>query len=187
MDRRLYTAVTCGNVGALTKLIAFHGHLQIAEKLLEFIAEDIESGNERSRQFTVAKNLQGNIPLHEAAKGGHYKVVNALLENSCDIVSIVNNVGETALFQAAKEGHKQIVVKLVYFLSVDFDKRTSDADGRTPLHVSATKAHYSWKRVYKEGVPVRTPAARSTIEHQKVNPKIPEGSFLTKGSDLFIL
>ncbi|GLJ37654.1 hypothetical protein SUGI_0764960 [Cryptomeria japonica] len=120
-------------------LAAYYGHLQIVVMLLKVICDDIEAGNEESRQFIVAQNLQGETALHEAVKGGHLQIVHVLLQKSSELGEIRNNAGETALFKAAEEGHKDIVEKLFPLISPNYDRRARDE--RTPLHAAVSCEH----------------------------------------------
>ena len=47
--------------------------------------------------------------LHEAAYGGDLELVNTLLEINAEDIDEIDSEGRNALYEAAKEGHLEIV------------------------------------------------------------------------------
>ncbi|KAL2920619.1 E3 ubiquitin-protein ligase XBAT33 [Bienertia sinuspersici] len=79
-----------------------------------------------------------NSPLHFAAAKGHNEIVALLLENGADVNSR-NYCGQTALMQACRYGHWEVVQTLLLFRC-----NVSRADylsGRTALHFAAVNGH----------------------------------------------
>ncbi|GMH09008.1 hypothetical protein Nepgr_010848 [Nepenthes gracilis] len=75
-----------------------------------------------------------NSPLHFAAAKGHNEIVALLLENGAD-VNCRNYCGQTALMQACRYGHWEVVQTLLLFrCSVT---RADYLSGRTALHFAA--------------------------------------------------
>ncbi|GAB2265229.1 E3 ubiquitin-protein ligase xbat33 [Dionaea muscipula] len=75
-----------------------------------------------------------NSPLHFAAAKGHNEIVTLLLENGADVNSR-NYCGQTALMQACRYGHWEVVQTLLLFrCNVT---RADYLSGRTALHFSA--------------------------------------------------
>ncbi|XP_052887423.1 E3 ubiquitin-protein ligase XBAT33-like isoform X1 [Gossypium arboreum] len=79
-----------------------------------------------------------NSPLHFAAAKGHNEIVALLLENGADVNSR-NYCGQTALMQACRYGHWEVVQTLLLFrCNVT---RADYLSGRTALHFSAVNGH----------------------------------------------
>ncbi|GLU21061.1 hypothetical protein SLE2022_372250 [Rubroshorea leprosula] len=79
-----------------------------------------------------------NSPLHFAAAKGHNEIVALLLENGADVNSR-NYCGQTALMQACRYGHWEVVQTLLLFrCNVT---RADYLSGRTALHFSAVHGH----------------------------------------------
>ncbi|CAJ1952682.1 unnamed protein product [Sphenostylis stenocarpa] len=79
-----------------------------------------------------------NSPLHFAASKGHNEIVALLLENGADMNSR-NYCGQTALMQACRYGHWEVVQTLMLYrcnvLKADY------LSGRTALHFAAINGH----------------------------------------------
>lgn len=79
-----------------------------------------------------------NSPLHFAAAKGHNEIVALLLENGADVNS-KNYCGQTALMQACRYGHWEVVQTLLLFrCNVT---RADYLSGRTALHFAAVNGH----------------------------------------------
>ncbi|CAN1264887.1 E3 ubiquitin-protein ligase XBAT33 [Linum perenne] len=79
-----------------------------------------------------------NSPLHFAAAKGHNEIVALLLENGADVNSR-NYCGQTALIQACRYGHWEVVqTLLLYRCNVT---RADYLSGRTALHFAAVNGH----------------------------------------------
>ncbi|KAK6936479.1 Ankyrin repeat [Dillenia turbinata] len=79
-----------------------------------------------------------NSPLHFAASKGHNEIVALLLENGADVNSR-NYCGQTALMQACRYGHWEVVQTLLLFrCNVT---RADYLSGRTALHFAAVNGH----------------------------------------------
>ncbi|KAF5743553.1 E3 ubiquitin-protein ligase XBAT33 [Tripterygium wilfordii] len=79
-----------------------------------------------------------NSPLHFAAAKGHNEIVALLLENGADVNSR-NYCGQTALMQACRYGHWEVVQTLLLFrCNVT---RADYLSGRTGLHFAAVNGH----------------------------------------------
>ncbi|CAA2984451.1 E3 ubiquitin- ligase XBAT33 [Olea europaea subsp. europaea] len=79
-----------------------------------------------------------NSPLHFAAAKGHNEIVGLLLENGADVNSR-NYCGQTALMQACRYGHWEVVQTLLLFrCNVT---RADYLSGRTALHFAAVNGH----------------------------------------------
>ncbi|XP_015878075.1 E3 ubiquitin-protein ligase XBAT33 isoform X1 [Ziziphus jujuba] len=79
-----------------------------------------------------------NSPLHFAAAKGHNEIVTLLLENGADVNSR-NYCGQTALMQACRYGHWEVVQTLLMFrCNVT---RADYLSGRTALHFAAVNGH----------------------------------------------
>ncbi|XP_012283371.1 ankyrin repeat domain-containing protein 39 [Orussus abietinus] len=78
-----------------------------------------------------AEDLAGYTPLHYAARNGHYKICEMLLENGANVNAITRSGRATALHRAAMQGHQDIVKLL---LNAKADPNMRDDDGYTALH-----------------------------------------------------
>ncbi|CAI9762402.1 unnamed protein product [Fraxinus pennsylvanica] len=79
-----------------------------------------------------------NSPLHFAAAKGHNEIVALLLENGADVNSR-NYCGQTAVMQACRYGHWEVVQTLLLFrCNVT---RADYLSGRTALHFAAVNGH----------------------------------------------
>jgi E3 ubiquitin-protein ligase XBAT32/33 len=79
-----------------------------------------------------------NSPLHFAAAKGHNEIVALLLDNGADANSR-NYCGQTALMQACRYGHWEVVqTLLLYKCNVT---RADYLSGRTALHFAAVNGH----------------------------------------------
>lgn len=79
-----------------------------------------------------------NSPLHFAAAKGHTEIVALLLENGADVNSR-NYCGQTALMQACRYGHWEVVQTLLLFRCNV--ARADYLSGRTALHFAAVNGH----------------------------------------------
>ncbi|KAK6926271.1 Ankyrin repeat [Dillenia turbinata] len=79
-----------------------------------------------------------NSPLHFAASKGHNEIVALLLENGADVNSR-NYCGQTALMQACRYGHWEVVQTLLLFRCNVM--RADYLSGRTALHFAAVNGH----------------------------------------------
>uniref|UniRef100_K3XXD7 Uncharacterized protein n=1 Tax=Setaria italica TaxID=4555 RepID=K3XXD7_SETIT len=85
-----------------------------------------------------------NSPLHLAAAKGHHEIAALLLENGAD-VNARNIYGQTALMQACRFGHWEVVQTLLVFRC-----NVSKADSlssRTALHAAAAGGHVKCARL----------------------------------------
>jgi ankyrin repeat protein len=83
-------------------------------------------------------DLQGYTALHHTASRGHIKICQLLLSAQGIKVNAPSNSQQTALSQAARNGHNA-VVKLLLGIGAEFDSQ--DVDSRTPLLWAARNGH----------------------------------------------
>lgn len=85
----------------------------------------------------------GNLssPLHLAASKGHHEIAALLLENGADVNArnIYGQVSETALMQACRSGHWEVVQTLLAFRCNVW--KADGLSGRTALHAAAAGGH----------------------------------------------
>ncbi|XP_054787329.1 E3 ubiquitin-protein ligase XBAT33 isoform X2 [Prosopis cineraria] len=101
-----------------------------------------------------------NSPLHFAAAKGHNEIVALLLDNGADVNSR-NYCGQTALMQACRYGHWEVVQTLMLFRCNVM--RADYLSGRTALHFAAVNGHVRCIRlVVANFVPSTLNEARDT-------------------------
>ncbi|URD81934.1 E3 ubiquitin-protein ligase [Musa troglodytarum] len=118
----------CSASGERLVSAARDGDLVEARMLLEF--------NPGLAKYSTFRGL--NSPLHFAAAKGHNEIVMLLLENGAD-VNLRNYCGQTALMQACRHGHWEVVQTLLIFRSIV--TRADYLSGRTALHFAAIGGH----------------------------------------------
>jgi ankyrin repeat protein len=109
-------------------LNALHGNAPMVADLLRMGAS------------ALAKDRDGNTPLHLGARGGHIEVVKVLLDFSRDLAAVVNAVNkqnETPIHEVAGRGHKDVVETLLFYGA---DPSLKDSRGRTALDVAMGKS-----------------------------------------------
>lgn len=104
------------------------GDLQEAQALLEF--------NPRLAKYSTFGVR--NSPIHFAAAQGHNEIVSLLLESGIE-VNVRNYSGQTALMQACRNGHWEVVQTLILFKANV--NRADYLNGRTALHFAALNGH----------------------------------------------
>lgn len=104
------------------------GDLQEAQALLEF--------NPRLAKYSTFGVR--NSPIHFAAAQGHNEIVSLLLESGIE-VNVRNYSGQTALMQACRNGHWEVVQTLILFKANV--NRPDYLNGRTALHFAAANGH----------------------------------------------
>lgn len=118
-----------------------------------------------------------NSPLHFSAMQGHNEIVTLLLECGVE-VNTRNYCGQTALMQACRYGHWEVVqTLLLYRANVN---RADYLNGRTALHFAAVSGHARCIRLivadYVPSVPhlwntLQQPASRDGMESMKNQPE----------------
>ncbi|XP_020583994.1 probable E3 ubiquitin-protein ligase XBOS33 [Phalaenopsis equestris] len=118
----------CSASGERLVSAARDGDLIEARMLLEF--------NPCLAKYSTFGGL--NSPLHFAAAKGHNDIVTLLLDNGADVNSR-NYCGQTALMQACRHGHWEVVqTLLLYRCNVT---RADYLSGRTALHFTVVDGH----------------------------------------------
>ncbi|PUZ62404.1 hypothetical protein GQ55_4G354800 [Panicum hallii var. hallii] len=85
-----------------------------------------------------------NSPLHLAAAKGHHEIATLLLQNGAD-VNARNIYGQTALMQACRFGHWEVVQTLLVFrCNVS---KVDSLSSRTALHLAAAGGHVKCARL----------------------------------------
>jgi len=127
------------------------GHDNVVTKLLELVTTKKNIGLDSKATNNVQKganklnlnasNEEENTPLHLAAKEGHVKIVDAMLQFAGELTINANNIrGNTPLHLAAIHGHVDVVKKLVEpKFEVDLNNRYRQ--GQTPLHFATIKCY----------------------------------------------
>ena len=105
--------------------VAWHG-LDKAAKLLINAGIDIN----------VQKTVDGNTPLHHAAREGHVETLRAMLQaDPKPDLTVQNKFGSKPLHQAAVHGHPELI-RVLLDAGADIDDTSSQ--GRTPLQLATS-------------------------------------------------
>lgn len=91
-----------------------------------------------------AEDSAGYTALHYAARNGHDRICETLLEHGARVDAKTRSGRATALHRAAAQGHVQVVETL---LDHGADANVKDADGYTPLHRALVGSHVSVCRI----------------------------------------
>lgn len=83
-----------------------------------------------------AGDSAGYTPLHYAARNGHYRVCEILLQHGADVNATTPSIQSTPLHRAAIQGHATTVETL---LRHGANANLRDTDGKTALHRAITK------------------------------------------------
>ena len=166
MDDSVYEAAAKGDIEALKKIPESEFHAQLSPKhntILHIASEfgKIECVNwildfPSSSSLLRCPNLNEDTPLHLAAREGHLKVVEALInaarKPTLDIetgpgphkvmLRMKNKGKDTALHEAVRNGNYE-VVRLLIKEDLDFNYGANDS-GTTPLYMAAERglAHF---------------------------------------------
>ncbi|CAM8889390.1 unnamed protein product [Rhodiola kirilowii] len=118
-----------------------------------------------------------NSPLHFAAAKGHTEIAALLLENGADVNSR-NYCGQTALMQACRYGHWEVVQTLLLFrCNVT---RADYLNGRTALHFAAVHGHVRCVRLV---VSDYVPSAPFEATCEQMNSDLSDGSIVKNKYD----
>ncbi len=118
---------------------ANHGHIPLAQKLLENGAE------------INASDHHGSIPLTTAASSGHLEMVRFLVEAGADIHARIYD-GRKAFNLAVTNGHKRVAE---YLLSVGSDPNEAGSSGYSPLMLAVENNFYDLaKLLIRQGADV---------------------------------
>ena len=130
-SRSLISQTNKNNKTALHFAAIIHETDRQLEKIDEKNCLDIILGERKS--LIGVKSSDKMTALHEAAKSGCSRRVNALLEAGANVHAI-DRFGRTALHIAAQGGHCSVFTSL---LNAGANLKEQDRHGRTPLHLSA--------------------------------------------------
>ncbi|KAL5080980.1 hypothetical protein RYX36_009401 [Vicia faba] len=150
----------CSASGERLVSAARDGDLVEAKMLLEF--------NPGLAKYSTFGGL--NSPLHFAASKGHNEIVALLLEKGADVNSR-NYCGQTALMQACRHGHWEVVQTLMLYrcnvMKADY------LSGRTALHFAAVSGHVRCIRLV---VADFVPSAPYETLHASTDADVSDGS-----------
>lgn len=83
-------------------------------------------------------NYDFEWPIHYAAHGGDEKLITLLIENDAT-VNVRNRIDWTPLFYSVLNGNERVVKVLVNHEDEEFSLNDMDAQGKSPIHISAER------------------------------------------------
>ncbi|PVH91260.1 putative ankyrin repeat-containing protein, partial [Periconia macrospinosa] len=129
LGERAYSEVLASAILNAWRLVAQHGHVKVAQLLLDTGKVDIDSNDSG-----------GLTPLSWAAENGHVEMVKLLLDTGkVDIEFVDTYYGWTPLSWAARAGHVKVVQLLLGTDKVDINRK--DSYDRTPLLLAIENEH----------------------------------------------
>ncbi|RLM58628.1 ankyrin repeat-containing protein [Panicum miliaceum] len=164
MDPALYKAATRGNVARLTELLvdpedprtpqlhtalhlaALHGHADFAREVLDkngelLVARNCDGDTPLHLAAKAGKLEKGNTPLHEAVRHHRIPMALAVLDGDPSRAYDLNERMESPLHMAAREGLVQVVQKMLDYSWVDQEFLPSSSLNGTPLHQAVLGGH----------------------------------------------
>lgn len=148
----LMTACDKGHLEAVRMLILAGADVNIessSKHTALFHFADTETSTIRTLRLLLAadavinhKDQDGDTVLHEAALGNNPTIIRFLIHHNID-VNIRNNVGETALFQAARNGFSDTAEALLhdYPTVKGADPKIANNEGTTPYQIARSEEH----------------------------------------------
>ncbi|MFI4984293.1 MAG: ankyrin repeat domain-containing protein, partial [Rickettsiales bacterium] len=141
------------------------GHTDIIEEILK---------NGNARELLLAKNNDGNTPLHLAVSQGHPDIIEEILKNgnARELLLAKNNDGNTPLHLAAKNGNILVVNAMLDAarkMGVGAQAElllAPNSNGDTPLHLAAAVP-----ATFKKMRSTSTPEEDAVIEYAFFNLK----------------
>lgn len=137
----------------LLHVAACNGHAGVVKQLMEHLKKH-DSAKKPNMAEVIGKKNDKIIPLHFAASNGHLQIMIYLLGSSVssqfdvesrDEIIMESRYGETALYFAAKFGHKNVVSAILLWLDkypqLQSTIRKKTSDGKTPLSQATENGH----------------------------------------------
>ncbi|KAG7959492.1 hypothetical protein I3843_10G072800 [Carya illinoinensis] len=123
------------------------------------------------------KNNSGNTILHEASTLNKAQVAMMMLEKAPDLLKIKNDLGETALFRAARYGKTECFNFLARKISETKEEEeifTKRKDMTTILHIAILSQHFDLAlqiaREFKHLIKEKDEAGMTALQHLSCNP-----------------
>ncbi|KAE9448153.1 hypothetical protein C3L33_19953, partial [Rhododendron williamsianum] len=114
--------------------------------VIQKLVDDDKNGNNNSstvkNEDLFGRNNKGNTPLHEAARFGRTRVVEALLRKQESLVRERNKLGETPIYVAAACGHEDVFDHLMAKVYRD-GEMTRSSDNSNVLQAAVVGEHYA--------------------------------------------
>lgn len=113
----------------------------VMEKQLSFIG----AGGDRNKKCKDSPGKRGDSNIHLAARAGNLGKVREILQNcstkeSVDLLSKMNQEGETPLYVAAENGHSLVVAEMLNYMDLQTSSLTA-RNGYDPFHIAARQGH----------------------------------------------
>lgn len=161
-DKGVSNHVTDRDGCSLLHAAARHGRIDIVEWLIkhhpidEIINKQDNNGNTplhysvQRGHYDLTKILLSNgsdvnvqnydfeLPIHYAAHGGDENIIELLIEHDAT-VNVRNRIDWTPLFYSVQNGNERVVNALVNHEDEDFSLNDMDAQGKSPIHISAER------------------------------------------------
>ncbi|MCJ1387554.1 hypothetical protein MMC18_000397 [Xylographa bjoerkii] len=192
----LQQTAAAGQLEVMKAFLQRGARLKNSDLLLQAIPTFNSKNNLQMIEFLLAAGADPNArssdengsgPLQLAVRVGSTSVVRVLLSNGAD-VNQQNDDGWTALHEAAKEGHVELVRQLIEEHNADLGLRL--INGSLPLHLAAQHGQHSCVAVLlQKGIDVNTTnndgrtALHTAIDHKQ---GVVVRTLLDAGADIMI-
>ncbi|KAH7861435.1 hypothetical protein Vadar_026143 [Vaccinium darrowii] len=122
----------------------------LVEEILSSSSRDIENRPKRGIEMLRLRNKMNNTVLHEAVRNHHLGVAEFLIMVDPKLACFVNNMGESPLYAAARDGMLKIVSRLLMEAP---SLAHGGYDGQTALHAAVIERHYDVMEVLVRAKP----------------------------------
>ncbi|KAI8552746.1 hypothetical protein RHMOL_Rhmol06G0291000 [Rhododendron molle] len=112
----------------------------IVEEILSSSCRDIENRINQGMEMLRLRNKGNNTVMHEAVRNHHLRVAEFLIKLDPSLACLVNDVGESPLYLAARDGMLEIVNGILMEAP---SSAHGGSDGQTALHAAIVEGHFN--------------------------------------------